>query len=91
MPQPTAPLAKGDRLRHRHHMFTQHIPRLDLALQRVQGLLIAAYFGEVTVKIRRDREVKVQAREVYDEKGILCLLGDNLTYILCIGQVSAHE
>ena len=32
MPQPTAPLAKGDCLCHHHHMFTQHIPRLDLAL-----------------------------------------------------------
>ena len=91
MPRPTAPLDKGDCLCHHHHMFTQHIPRLDRALQRVQGLLIATHIGEVTVKMRRDIEVKVQSHNVYDEKGVLCLLGTNLTYTLCIRQVSAHE
>ena len=91
MPRPTAPLDKGDCLCHHHHMFTQHIPRLDRALQRVQGLLIATHIGEVTVKMRQDIEVKVQARKVYDKKGVLCLLGTNLTNILCIGQVSDQE
>ena len=41
--------------------------------------------------MRRDIEVKVQSHNVYDEKGVLCLLGTNLTYTLCIRQVSAHE
>ena len=49
--RPTALLDDRDLITHRHHNLTRHLPRLDLALQRVQGSLIATQIGEVTVEI----------------------------------------
>ena len=49
MPRTTALMADGDLLHHRHHMLILHLPRMDLALQRVQGSLIVTHIGEVAV------------------------------------------
>ena len=69
MPRLTAPLADGDVLHHRHHMLTRHLPRLDPALKRVQGLLIATHIGKVAVYMKRDREAKAQARNTDKKRG----------------------
>ena len=55
------------------------------------GLLIATYIREVGVILRRDKEAKVQACKADKDKGILNLLGNNLIYLLHLGQLSAHE
>ena len=54
-------------------------------------MLIATHIGEVAVKLRQDRESKAQACKADDKKGIMELMGNNLTYLLRFGQVSAHE
>ena len=69
MPQTTLPLTYGDLLHRRHHMLTHHLPGLDLALQRVQGSLIATHIGEVVVELRQDRESKALACKADNNKG----------------------
>ena len=64
---------------------------MDPALQRVQESLILTHIWEVAIKMRKDREAKVQDHKSDDEKGIPNLLGTNLTYLLHLGQISAHE
>ena len=61
LPRPTAPLVDGDPILHLHHILNGQLPRLDPALQRVQGSLIATHIGEVAMKILWDREAKAQA------------------------------
>ena len=41
--RPTAPLVDGHLLRHRYYMLTRHLSRLEPALQRVEGLIIATH------------------------------------------------
>ena len=48
---------------HRNNMLTRHLPRLDPALQRVQGSLIANHTEEVAVEMMRYREVKALVRQ----------------------------
>ena len=60
-------------------------------IYRVQGFLVATHSREVAVKLRRDRESKAQSCKADDDKGIPYLMGDNLTYLLPLGQVSYHE
>ena len=59
-------------------MLTHHLPGMDSALQRVQGLLIATHTGEVMVNMRKDRDVKALSHKADKEKGIQDLLGYNL-------------
>ena len=72
-------------------MITHHLPGLYPALQRVQGLLIDTHIREVVVDLRKDMESKALARKADKEKWITNLLGSNLTYLLCLGQVAAHK
>ena len=72
-------------------MITRHLPGLDPALQRFQGFLIVTHTGEVAVEMRRDREEKSLALQADKEKGIPDLLGSNLAYLICLGQVAAHK
>ena len=90
MLQPTAPLANGDLLYHKNHMLARHLPGLYPALQRFQGLLVANHIREVSLEMRRDREVNVLARQVDKENRIPDLLGSNLTYLFRLGQVADH-
>ena len=60
-------------------------------LQRVQGSLITTYIGEVAVEMSRDMEAKYLERQEDKEKGIMDLLGSNLTYLLHLGQVAPNE
>ena len=43
------------------------------------------------LKLRQDRGAKALARKADDKKGVPDLLWTNLTYLLYLGQVSAHE
>ena len=72
-------------------MLTHHIYGMDPALQRVQGLIISTLIREVVVAMRRDRESKSLVRKADKEKGIPDLLGSNLAYLICLGQVAAHK
>ena len=63
-------------------MLTHHVPGMEPALQRIQGSLIATHIRVVMVEMRRDREAKALAYMADKEKGILYLLGLNLTYLL---------
>ena len=72
-------------------MLIRYLPGLDSSLQRVQGSLIATDIGEVAVEMRRDREEKSLALQADKEKGIPDLLGSNLAYLICLGQVAAHK
>ena len=49
------------------------------------------HIREVAVEIRRDKEAKALARQAVEEKGVPDLLGSNLTYLLLLRQVAAHE
>ena len=55
---PTAPLANGKLLHHRHHMLNRNLPGMDPALHRIQGSLIATNIGEFVVELNQDREAK---------------------------------
>ena len=83
--RPAAPLAVRYLNHHHHNILTRHLPRLDPALQMVQVVLIATHIREIGVEMRQDREAKAQSRKGYEEKGVLDLLGTNLTYLLCLG------
>ena len=54
-------------------------------------MLIATHIGNVAVGMRRDREAKVLTCQAYAEKGVPDLLGSNLTYLLRLSHVGAHE
>ena len=82
MLQPTTPLVDGKLTRHNHQVLTHHLPRIDSALQRVQGSLIATHTRKVATEMRRDQEKKDRVRERTDSKGFPELLGTNLTYLL---------
>ena len=84
-------MADRELIRHRHHMLTHHLTRLDLALQRVQGSLITTHIGDFAVEMRRDREAKALERKAGKEKGISDFLGYSLTYLLRLGRVAAQE
>ena len=60
-------------------MLTRHLPRLYPNLKKVQGSLIATHIGDVAVEMRRDREVKALACQTDSEKGVMDLIGSNLT------------
>ena len=51
----------------------------------------STHIGEVAVKMWQEREVKVQERKAHKYKGLPDILGNNLTYLLHLGQVSEHE
>ena len=91
MPRPTAPLADGYLLRHRHHMLARHLPGMDPAFQRVQGLLIATHIWDIAVAMGRGRETKALVCQLDAEKGVPDLLGSKLTYLLSLSQVANHE
>ena len=84
-------MANGYLLQHRHHMLTLHLPGLDPDLQKFQRLLIATHIRKFVVEIRRDREANVLTRQADEEKGIPDLLGYNLIYLFCLGQVTTQE
>ena len=56
MLHPNMPLEYVYLLWHWHHMITRHLPGMEPALRRAQGLLIATHIGNVAVGMRRDRE-----------------------------------
>ena len=72
-------------------MITRLLPCMEPALQRVQGLLIATHIGNVAVGMSRDREAKALAFQEDAEKGVPDLVGSNLTYLLRLIYVAAHE
>ena len=72
-------------------MLTFHITSLLPPLQRVQGLFIATHIREVAVELSRNKEEKSLSHKADKEKGILDLLGSNLTYLLHLGQVATHR
>ena len=76
---PNTPLEYGDLLWHWHHMITRHLPGMEPALRRVQGLLIATNIGNFAVGMVRDREAKLLTCQAYSEKGVPDHLGSNLT------------
>ena len=54
-------------------------------------MLVTSHIGEAMVELRKDRYAKALARKADKEKGVLNLLGSNLTDLLRLGQVAAHE
>ena len=64
---------------------------MDLALQSVQGLIIATHIGEVEVEMWKDRYMKALTCKTDEEKEIPNLLGFNLTYLLRLGHVAPHK
>ena len=90
MLQPTASLSNRKLFQQRHRILNRHLLGMYPALQRFQGLHIATHIGEVVVEMRRYRKVKVLAHKADKEKGVMYLLGSNLTYLLRLGLIPAH-
>ena len=84
----TAPLAYGDLTCHCHQVLTCHLLRINPALQRVKGLLIATHIEDMLVEMIRTQEDKTSVIERVESKGVPDLLGKNLTYLLRLCQVA---
>ena len=66
----------------------QHLPGLDLSIERATGTQIARKIGEVSVEMRADREERKEAKNrKTEQKGAEEFFGTNLPHLLRLTQV----
>ena len=88
MPAITAPVPYQYLFDHLHELLVYDLPGLYNSFLCAQGYLIAAYFGQVVVELRTDREEKARLNWKQEHKVPHDLFGTVPVYLLNLDQAA---